>query len=245
MAYVGLHARHYLGLVLAPVLFLLAAQDMVAWLAPNWSQQEHGVLFYGPMLVLIALALPWLLSRIWKTEPLAPGPLRTRLEAIARQAKAPMRDILVWRTDGQMVNAAVAGFTPWLRYVFLTDGLLQQLNDEEIAAVVGHEVAHVKRRHVMLRILVLCAPLAVWSAVQAWAPQSQVALEGWLSRWGASPTWQQAIVAPALVGVYAFFMLGWLARMLEHDADAWAGARPLANDVQGTLAAPHLIAGAA
>ena len=233
--------RHYLGLVLAPVLLLLAVKDVVGWAVPGWPDDDQSYLLYGPMLLLIALLLPWLLSRVWKTEPLPPGPLRDELEWIAGQAGVPLRDILVWRTDGQMVNAAVAGFTPWLRYVFLTDGLLAQLTSCEVAAVVRHEVAHVRRRHVLLRVLVLLVPLASWMAVKAWWPGAGSAVEHQLASWGASPQWQQSLLAPALVAVYAFLMLGWLARRLEHDADAWAGVQPALAASDRGRSAEHLI----
>ena len=39
-----------------------------------------------------------------------------------------------------VINAAVAGFLPPFRYVFLSDGLLSYLGDEEIAAVFAHEM---------------------------------------------------------------------------------------------------------
>jgi len=37
-------------------------------------------------------------------------------------------------------------FAP-LRYVMLSDGLLESMEDEKIEAVFGHEVGHVKLRH--------------------------------------------------------------------------------------------------
>src|SRR5262249_6416462 len=41
----------------------------------------------------------------------------------------------------------VAGVLPWLRYVLLTDRLAADLTPDELDAVFGHEVGHVKHHH--------------------------------------------------------------------------------------------------
>ena len=63
------------------------------------------------------------------------------------------RDILVWRTHSNMGNAAVMGILPHMRYVLLSDLLLETMTDEQIEAVFAHEMGHVVHRHMAWFVL--------------------------------------------------------------------------------------------
>ncbi len=102
---------------------LLAFQDVVMWVAPNWQESSFGWLLYLLPLTAVTLAFPLLLSRIWRTSPLPASPLRAQLEALTRRVGVPTRDFKIWQTDRQLLNAAVSGLLPAVRYVFLTDAL--------------------------------------------------------------------------------------------------------------------------
>ena len=133
--YVLMQARHFLALLLLPLLLVLAVQDAAERLAPGVLQGTTGLAIYALPLLLLLVFFPLILRYVWQTRPLAPAALRERLEAAARRVGFRCREILVWNTSGMMINAAVAGFLPPFRYVFLSDGLLSHLGDEEIAAV--------------------------------------------------------------------------------------------------------------
>ncbi|MDX1945271.1 MAG: M48 family metalloprotease, partial [Pirellulaceae bacterium] len=156
--------RHELGLVLGPALAVIAAQETLRLVWPAAGDSQQAWWLYGPLLIAMLLFLPLMVRRLWRTEPLEPGPLRDRLFAIARAQRAGIREILVWNTDGQLANAAVVGLAGGLRYVFLTDALLARLTDDQIAAVMRHELGHVRGRHLPLRLLVLLLPAAAWLA---------------------------------------------------------------------------------
>ncbi len=98
-------------------------------------------------LVLFLGGLPFLLSGIWETTPLKAGVLRSELEQVAARAGFRCRDILLWKTQGRMANAAIVGFSGRTRFVLLTDALLARLVPSEAAAVFAHEVGHAKGRH--------------------------------------------------------------------------------------------------
>jgi len=110
--YVDVHVRHYLAIVLLPVVGLLAAQDFVGLLGPSLLGAEAMPLALAGMMVLFLAVFPILLRRVWRTRPLAAGTLRTRLEAMARHSGLALREILVWETGSMVANAAVAGFMP-------------------------------------------------------------------------------------------------------------------------------------
>lgn len=227
--YVVLHARHYFGLLLLPVLCALAVDDAWRLLGSERLLSETGVASSAggvwvvlPMMGLLAVGLPVALRIVWPMRSLADCPLRRRLEESLRLWKTPARNILVWQTGGRAVNAAIAGFVAPLRYVILTDGLLAHLDDDEIEAVCAHEAGHIRHRHLLLRALVVVLPLAMWNAALAIWPAAQHSLEATLSSLGLSQAAQAGLLTPAAIGLYAWFIFGPYCRFLEYQADLFA-----------------------
>ncbi|HLA86246.1 MAG TPA: hypothetical protein VJL29_15770 [Thermoguttaceae bacterium] len=97
--YLDLHARHYLAIVLLPVVALLAVQDLVGLLLPEGPWRSDALLL-APIVGMVALLVvfPVLLRRVWRTRPLPAGELRTRLETMARLHGLRLAEILVWDT---------------------------------------------------------------------------------------------------------------------------------------------------
>lgn len=213
--------RHQLGLLLAPLLAILAAQDVIVAVAPPDVVVKHSWLIHGTLL----LGMPLWLRRMWRTSSLPIGPLRTRLLDTARTVRLRMRKLLVWSTDHQVANAAVVGFVPRLRYVYLSDRLLSLMDEDELEAVLLHEAAHVRRRHLLPRLLMLILPLAAWCAASTRWPQMQPLLSGFFASRGISLKWQASLILPLAAAFYAAAAMGIVARLLEHDADLWAAQR--------------------
>jgi STE24 endopeptidase len=91
---------------------------------------------------------PVMLRRIWRTTPLGPGPLREHLDSLCERIGFRCREILVWNSDGVMINAAVMGLFAPVRYVLLSDALLTTMSTTQIEGVFGHEVGHIRHRHI-------------------------------------------------------------------------------------------------
>jgi STE24 endopeptidase len=220
--YLALHVRHHLGMVLLPVLILLAVQDAAQRWMPEALEGDYAMLVFAPPLVVLLGLFPLFLRYVWRTRPLEAGPLRTRLEAAAARHGFRIRDILVWQTDSMVVNAAVAGFLPRLRYVFLTDGLLEWLGDEEIEAVFGHELGHVRHRHVPLRVAAMLLPLSLWLLISQTCPPAADSLESWLGTGDLASRAPLALVALAAMAAYVLAVFGFYSRRLESQADLFA-----------------------
>jgi len=75
-----------------------------------------------------------------------------------------MPDIYI--IDDPALNAFATGRDPKRATVAVTSGLLQKLNRDELQGVVGHEMAHVKNRDVLL--MAMCAVLLGTIVVLAW-----------------------------------------------------------------------------
>ena len=214
-----MHVRHDLGLVLAPALIVIAAQESLLWWWPQALAPSNAWWLYVPLLGAMLLFMPVAVRLVWRTTPLAAGPLRERLVALCRQERAGVREILVWNTAGHSANAAVAGLVRGLRYVFLTDALLARLTDDQVAAVVRHELGHVRGRHLPLRLLVLAWPLAVWMAASHAFPAATAAIGTGLAQCGIPAALQMSLLLPAGLAAYAMVVVGRYSRWLEHEAD--------------------------
>jgi STE24 endopeptidase len=85
-----------------------------------------------------------------KQTPLPEGSLRSSIEGFAQKTGFRLKDIYV--IDGSKrstkANAYFSGFGPKKRIV-LYDTLMQEFSDEEITAVLGHEIGHYKKKHIV------------------------------------------------------------------------------------------------
>ncbi len=215
----SMQARHYFGFLLAPMLFAMFVGD----LADFFPERLRGFEWLLPASFVIGLVVlfPLALRRIWPTAPLANGPLRRRLERTSRRVGMQVREILVWKTSGRLVNAAVVGFAGVFRYLMLTDELLNRLSDQQIESVLLHEAAHVRRRHLVVRLVLVGLPLVSWAlAMSLLSGGASMLIPS--GSGGTGGSFWTAILTPLLVGVYCLAALCWISRLLEFDADLFA-----------------------
>ncbi len=217
--YLWLHVRHHLGLIVLPALIVVGAFELLALSQITSAAPDAAWWFALPLLATMLVLMPLAVRRIWPTAPLPAGPLRDELEGICRAQHCPVREILVWNTSGYMANAAVVGLSRWLRYVLLTDALLARLSTAQTAAVLRHEVAHLRRWHLPLRLALLALPLAWWLALKHALPGIELAIEAKIAAAGPSAEVCIALVLPCAMLGYALVVVGWYSRLLEHDAD--------------------------
>jgi STE24 endopeptidase len=212
-AYLIWQCRHYLAMALLPAFVVLAIQEFGGdhLQAANIAfPKEYLALLIVPVLGLMVMGLPVLLRRLWPTCELPANELRSELEAISRQMQTPLTRMLIWQTQGRMANAAVAGLSRYCRYLFLTDALLVQLTPSEIAAVVRHELGHLQRRHLLLRLLLLALPALAWLVVQP-------LLKSELDLLSTSSPYSLAVSAVYLA--YVVIVVGQFSKWIEYDAD--------------------------
>jgi STE24 endopeptidase len=89
-----------------------------------------------------------------KQTPLPDGSLRTEIEAFAKKTGFKLKNVYV--IDGSKrstkANAYFSGFGPKKRIV-LYDTLQSELTDEEIVAVLAHEIGHYKKKHILFTLI--------------------------------------------------------------------------------------------
>lgn len=192
---------------------------------------EENLYVYPPLLTaayaVFILALfsfaPLLFRLLWKVERLPDGPLRTRVEAMAAASAVAYRDIYIWRTGGSNIaNAMVTGVFGRMRYIFVTDALLALLPEDEVLAVLAHEMGHAKYRHMQIYLLLAISFIAFINTVDQQIGAVLVFVGENLS-----------ISMEVLFVMYAFGLLilfwgvifGFTSRRLEQAADAFAAQK--------------------
>ncbi len=127
---------------------------LAGWLLWGW---EGLLMLAPPVLVLLLLGVrmpPRLVMRLFRARPLsvAEVPRLYRLVGeLATRAELPrVPDLYLLQTP--MVNAFAAGH-PDEAAVAVTSGLLQTLDQRELAGVLAHEISHIRNRDLRLMAL--------------------------------------------------------------------------------------------
>ncbi|MFM7103631.1 MAG: M48 family metallopeptidase [Verrucomicrobiota bacterium] len=225
------------GLVLGALLggpLLALILQLVHWTGPAWWVWAWAV-FVGFQLVLMIVAPMWILPLFNQLTPLPEGPLRQRLLRLGERTGFTAANLLVM--DGSKrsrhSNAFFTGFGRF-RKIVLFDTLVSQLGEEELEAVLAHEIGHYRRGHVPKLLLLATIEFFLGFAAIGW-----LARQGWFLPSFGFPA--QAGVAPVLLlaallgGTITFWvqpLMNRLSRRHEYQADAYAaeavgGAAPL------------------
>lgn len=218
-SYVVFLARQHLALVSIPLGLFVIEQGLVRTFRAQFADGKYRFALVGLTAIALVLA-PWALRVLLRTSRLPAGPIRDRLEAAARRLRLRYSDILLWHTHGGVANAMVAGPLPWVRYIFLSDRLLDSLPPDEVEAVFGHEVGHVRHGHFLFYILFIA--LSLFALAGLWEVGLTAALgERVITTADDVPFWLEWQEVPeiALVGAYMFVAFGFLSRRCERQAD--------------------------
>lgn len=212
--YVVTQMRNQFAMVLGPLLVIMAWTETLVKLFAMGVIGETAQVWLMPVGAAVAFLLaPLLMRKMWDTVPLPAGPIREKLLAMCTRHGVAVNDLLLWRTYGGMINAAVMGLFGRVRFILLSDGLLDQVSEREVEAVMAHELAHVRLKHLWWLLISAAAGVAGLS----------VAGEALAATGIVWPTWAQA-------SLYAFGLVlwivgfGWVSRRIERQADTF-GAR--------------------
>ena len=149
----------FLSLVLGGVLLAL-----VVWFY-TWAGTYFWLYAWGAVTlfsVFMAMFYSQLIPLFNKQTPLQEGSLRDKIQAFAGKVGFKLDNIYV--IDGSKrstkANAYFTGLGPKKRVV-LYDTLIDELTEEEIVAVLAHEVGHYKKRHTLRSMVVSVIQMGV------------------------------------------------------------------------------------
>jgi STE24 endopeptidase len=142
-----------LGLVMAVIvvelLYELIRLTPQHWWLVAWAG------FLGLMVLLAQLAPVVLFPMFYKFEPLENEELKRRLIVLSERAGTHVRGVYKWHLSekSKKANAALTGLGA-TRRIILADTLLDNYSDDEIEAVLAHELGHHVHHHILKSIFV-------------------------------------------------------------------------------------------
>ncbi len=208
----------------------------------GWAGRSFWIYAWG-IFAIFAVVMNLFYSKLIvplfnKQTPLAESSLRSKIENYARSVGFELDNIFI--IDGSKrstkANAYFSGFGSQKR-ITLYDTLVNDLEEEEIVAVLAHEVGHYKKKHIVfnLFISILLTGFTLWL----------------LSLFVSLPLFSQALGvdrATFHVGLIVFvilytpisaitgFLMGLLSRKFEYQADNFAkntyGSAPLISSLK-------------
>ena len=226
--YLAFNLRHQVLFVAVPVALIIFLVDCVAlYVQPAVIDHAWGEALVVALTLAAALAVfliaPLLIVHIWKTRPLPDGPIRRAMEDLCRLMGLRYRRLLVWHSEGVVANAGVMGIIAPVRYVLMSDGLLDSMHPEQIQSIFAHEAGHIVNHHILHAL--------VFAVATVLASQSLATL---LDAWLDLPLWASVGASLALLMAFWAGGFGWLSRRFERQCDtlaAWtAGPDPALRD---------------
>lgn len=211
-------ARSSIGWLLIPIFAVMIVTDLsrlspLPDLLPEWMT----------WVVLVAAGIasvPFLVRKVFPTIPMDPE-AKQMIRSICQAAGVRHVKVVQWDTGNRIHNAMVAGILGRFRVVMVSDRLLKELSHSEIAMVILHEVAHVKRFHVPLRIVALLPAWCLGAFIQIAATRGEIvaalspALQSGLQDWASTLGSIGSLIATVLV-------LRLVSYRSEFDADQFA-----------------------
>jgi len=189
-------------------------------------------------LLLVAIFPRWIAPLFNRFTPLEEGELRRRIESLV--ARCGFRAEGLFVMDGSRRsshgNAYFTGFGRAKRIVFF-DTLIERLTQEEIEAVLAHELGHFARGHIPRLLAVRFALAFVLLALMGWAAGEPA----FAAAFGLpSPAPTGALLAAFMLAVPAFTfpfqpLASLLSRRQEFEADEFAARHASADDLVSAL----------
>lgn len=220
--------------VILPWLILSIISDIINVLPlpefRKWLASTEGELFFFVFLIIaMSFAAPFLIKTAWKCRPLKADRSHEIIEGICRKTGIRFREILEWPLKGgNAITAGVMGVFARFRYLLITPGLIRSMADDELGAVVAHEIGHVKYRHMILYMVVIGA-FSLTSIIVAPGLEELLAFSGIFTKSLEPHTMATRYISfiPGIISVIFFiafirFVFGFFMRNFERQADSFA-----------------------
>jgi len=201
--------------------------SLIIWL--YHSTEGYFWLYAWGVISVFSIALNMFYTRLVvplfnKQTPLEEGVLRNKIEVYAKKVGFSLKNIFV--IDGSKrstkANAYFSGFGSEKR-ITLYDTLIRDLSEEEIIAVLAHEVGHYKRKHIVYQLIVS----TLTTGVTLWLLSLCVNYPIWSEALGVTiPSFHVGLVAFAMlyapISEVSGLLINVLSRKFEYQADHYA-----------------------
>ena len=207
-----------IGVPLIYIILWLMEQAGDQWWLYTW------LVISGFSLFMMWVYPTWIAPIFNKFEPLEEGETLNRITQLLQRCGFNSNGIFV--IDGSKRsshgNAYFSGFGRNKRIVFF-DTLLKMLSDDELEAVLAHELGHFKKKHIIKGILISFATTLVGLALLAWLMKE----EWFYTALGVSQTstYMALLLFTLIMPVFTFVfqpLFSIFSRKNEFEADAFA-----------------------
>jgi len=218
--WIGDEAKSYLlGLALSTLvtqlLYFLIRDFQTYWWILAWA------LFLGLFVALAQLAPILLFPIFYRFRSLENDALRDRLTRLSERAGAKVRGVYEWKLSekSKKANAALMGLGRTRRIV-LADTLLENYTDDEIEAVLAHELGHHVHNHILKSIIVQ----AVISFVGFWVVKTALRrpYPEWFSSQADFANLPLIMLVATVMSLLLLPILNTYSRFNERQADQYA-----------------------
>lgn len=210
-----------IGMVASTLLFI-AIYAAIRRFPKGWWIIGSGIM--AAFVTVAMLIAPVYIMPLFNTYTELPdGPVRDRILAMANANNVPTAHVYVFDASKQTkrISANVSGLGPTIR-ISLNDNLLNRSTEQEIAAVMGHELGHYVLGHTLRNILFMVGLSALALFLVSRAVPWLIARHG--QRWGvkdiADPASLPVLsICLAIIGVLATPLTNTMIRVAENEAD--------------------------
>ena len=215
----------FTGLIVGIIMGIVAITGIYAVIrkAPNTWWIWGSVASVAFLFLLIMISPVFIAPLFNEYKPLEDGPLRDRIVEIARANQIPANDVYWFDASAQTtrISANVSGFAGTMR-ISLNDNLMNRTSQEEVEAVMGHEMGHYVLNHGVKLITNFGLLLVAGFAFVFWGFDR--ALRRWGSNWGIRGVGDTAGLPlfAALLSIFFFFatpIVYGIIRVHEIEAD--------------------------
>jgi STE24 endopeptidase len=203
--------------VLAELFYLLVRKLPQAWWIAAWAA------FLVLAVLFVQIAPVVLFPIFYKFRPLANQELRNRLTRLSESAGTRIRGVYEWSLSAKSrkANAALAGWGA-TRRILLSDTLLASYTDDEIEAVLAHELGHHVHRHILKSMLLQAVISFAGFWVLKWVLRWAVLRKEWFISQYDFANLPLIVLVTTVLSLVLMPMLKGYSRHNERQADRYA-----------------------
>jgi STE24 endopeptidase len=205
-----------LSVVLAELLYVLIRNFPQHWWLIAWAAFTALFIFFAQIAPVVLFPI------FYKFRPLENDSLRDRLTRLSEKAGTRVRGVYEWKLSekSNKANAALTGLGA-TRRIILADTLLQNYSEDEIEAVLAHELGHHVHKHIFKSIIIQ----AVITFAGFWVVKYAVAVsvaQGWFISKSDFANLPLIILVSAVMSLLLVPFLNAYSRTNERQADRYA-----------------------
>jgi len=221
--------------ILFPWMILTFISDLITfyhWSGPGGllDRPEGQMIFFAVFLCILVILMPAFIQFWWECRPFESSEKIVELKKFLNEMRFRYGNLLRWSIfEGRMMTAGIMGIIPRLRYILITDSLMEILSIDELKAVLAHEVGHAKYRHMIFYVIFMLGYMVLSFGLFDIFTCLLASLPYFINVVGENKPYAlnlfyMALSVPILLSMFIYFrfLLGFFMRNFERQADLYS-----------------------